>query len=394
MYWFEKIINKKKRFVIGLMSGTSVDGVDAALVEIEGNGPGSRIRLADFICVPYEKNIRNTLMDLHETFTVGLLSDMNFRLGEIFAESVLSLLSRSATSPEQIDIIGSHGHTIYHNPPSSSGEGCSTLQIGEIDIIAERTGITTIGDFRPRDMASGGEGAPLMPYADYLLFSGSGGCKLAQNIGGIANLTLVTENIEDVVAFDTGPGNCLIDLAVGLSTGWQMNYDHNGGIAASGRVEDSLLGEMLRISYFSMPPPKSTGRELFGIPLARKLYSEVESKRISLPDLISTLTQLTVDSIYSAYERFILPYHDVSEVILSGGGARNTEMVTRLGKKLDGIRLVLSDEYGIPAEAKEAVGFAVLANDVLAGINTNIKNVTGASKSSPLGKIAIGNISK
>jgi anhydro-N-acetylmuramic acid kinase len=381
------ILNRGERLVVGLMSGTSMDGIDAALVRIRGSGLETQLHLIEFVSIPYESGVLERLRDIDSTRD---LCELNFLIGEAFAEAALAVIRRSGFQVTDIDLIGSHGQTVYHNPPSSKKGVPSTMQIGELDVIAERTGITTIGDFRTRDVATGGEGAPLVPYVDYILFHEPGMVRIAQNIGGIANATVVTHGIEGVIAFDTGPGNMLMDRVMDLATDGKERYDRDGRVASQGSVSRDLLGRLLSHPFFTQPPPKSTGAELFGKEMALELYRPVEEKRISLSDLIATLLELTVESIALSYEWFILPKWEVKEVILSGGGCRNPILVERLKKRLGYLRFSTSEEYGIPVEAKEALAFAVLANELLSGNSTNLPSVTGARRHVPLGKIVLG----
>lgn len=389
MNWYESIARKRERLVIGLMSGTSMDGIDAALVKITGSGTGCGTELLDFLCIPYDEFISEELRSVNHGFSLGRLSDLNFLIGESFSEAASKLMRKNSLSSSDVDLIGSHGQTVYHNPPSAGNLHSSTMQLGESDVIAERTGVTTVSDFRTRDMASGGEGAPLIPYVDFLLFSSDGRTRIAQNIGGISNLTVVTESVDDVTAFDTGPGNALIDGVVGIHTAREISYDKSGNIASSGSVDRQLLERLMDNRYFRIPPPKSTGREVFGDELAGVLYEVVRTGKLSFEDLVSTLTQFTADTIYHSYKYFVFPVHDIDEVILSGGGARNGEIVKRLKQHMAEIRVSLSDEYGIPAEAKEALGFAVLANETIMGNPGNLPGVTGAVNASPVGKISV-----
>ena len=390
MKWLEKIVNNPVRLVIGLMSGTSMDGIDAALVNIQGNGLSTKVNLVEFICMPYEDSIVSELESLESNFSLSRLSDLNFAIGENFAKAAISLIEKSGIKLEEIDLIGSHGQTIFHKPPSSGSETFSTLQIGELDVIAERTGITTIGDFRTRDVASYGEGAPLVPYVDYILFHNSTKNRIAQNIGGIANCTLVAQELSDVMAFDSGPGNLLIDNLIKMATSNQRKYDENGELASKGEVNISLLYNLLNDPYYKKPPPKSTGKEKYGDKVAKELFNLIESNSISLEDMLSTLVEFTVDTIYNSYENFIFPDWEVDEVILSGGGAKNSAIVERLRERLNGIQLSVTDNYGIPIDSKEAVAFALLANETIFGNCANIPSVTGAESSSPIGKIVIG----
>src|SRR3989337_1720397 len=390
MNWLEPILNKQERLVVGLMSGTSMDGVDAALVRINGNELKTKIELIKFICFPYESSLLQTLENVISNGSTRQISELNFLVGEAFAKAALAVIKEARLSTSDIDLIGSHGQTIYHNPPSSKKGIPATTQIGELDVIAERTGITTIGDFRTRDVAAGGEGAPLVPYVDYLLFHKSGKVSIVQNVGGIANATVVTERIEDVIAFDTGPGNMLMDNIVSLTTNGEKRFDQDGRLASQGSVNKVLLEKLLSHPFFAKSPPKSTGAELIGKEKASELYALVKEKRISLNDLIATLLELTLESIAISYERFIFPKWNVSEVILSGGGARNPLFVKKLKKKIDHVKFSTSDDYGIPVEAKEAIAFAVLANELISGNCANLPSATGAERRVPLGKIVLG----
>ena len=366
-----------------------MDGIDAALVRVCGSGENTEVRIEDFVCREYSDVAKKLLLSAG-SLNAGSLSDLNFLLGQEFAAAVFDLLRKAGMKTTDVDLVGTHGQTIFHNPPSLGGNISSTLQLGETDVICEATGVTTVGDFRTRDMAAGGEGAPLIPYVDYLLFSRIGKNIIAQNIGGISNCTLVTGEFGELLAFDTGPGNSLIDSVAHLASGGKKSFDEDGAIAKQGSVKEDLLRSLMKNPYFDIKPPKSTGRELFGEEMVTRLFLLVEKKDILLPDLLRTLVEFTVCSIASAYERFVYPRADVGEVILSGGGAQNPVMVTRLREKLAPRRLCLSDEYGIPADAKEAVGFAVLANETVCGNRANAPGVTGARDATILGKISIG----
>jgi anhydro-N-acetylmuramic acid kinase len=386
------ILNKQERLVVGLMSGTSMDGVDAALVKIKGHGLETKIELIEFICLPYQTSLLQGLEEATLKGSTRRISEINFLVGQAFAEAALAVIREAGLRVANIDLIGSHGQTVFHNPPSSKKGVPSTLQIGELDVIAEHTGITTIGDFRTRDVAAGGEGAPLVPYADYILFHNPGKVCIAQNIGGIANATVVTESIDDVIAFDTGPGNILMDKVVSLATYGKEKYDTDGKLASQGSVDKELLEKLLSHPFFLQSPPKSTGAEVFGKEMALESYDLAKEKRISPRDLIRTLMELTVESIALSYERFISPKWRINEVILSGGGARNPILVERLKKRSNQLGFSTSDDYGIPADAKEAITFAILANELISGNFTNLPSVTGAKRRVPLGKTVFGNV--
>lgn len=386
------LFRMKEKVVVGLISGTSMDGIDAALLKISGKGADTKLELLEFVCAPYPAEIITRLERLTRECTPGDISGLNFLIGEAFAGAALAVIEKAGLAPNDVDLIGSHGQTISHNPPSSGLGIPSTLQIGEPDVIAERTGITTVGDFRTRDVAAGGEGAPLVPYADYILFMKPGETRIAQNIGGIANATVITESVGGVTAFDTGPGNMLMDRIMTLASGGKKRFDRDGKEASKGKVNEALLKELLSDPYFAKSPPKSTGEELFGSAAAGRLYGMAPGGGITLGDLMATVLMLTVESIALAYERFIFPLHDVREVILSGGGCRNTFLVDKLRQRLGGLKLTTTDDYGIPADAKEAVAFAVLANECISGNSGNLPGVTGAGRRVSLGKISPGGL--
>ncbi len=378
-----EIAGLRKRLVVGLMSGTSADGVDAALVEIEGNSLDTRVKLLAFETLPYPRDIAEAVRNL-QGGTTRQVCEMNFRLGEIFAQAALNVIRSSGAEPSDVHLIGSHGQTIYHMPDAAP-PARSTLQVGEPCVIAERTGIPTVADFRVRDVAAGGYGAPLIPYVDFLLFREPGRVRALQNIGGIANVTIVTPSLDGVFGFDTGPGNALIDEFVRGTTAGEHAFDKGGNLARGGEVEEEILQNLLEHPYFSLPPPKTTGREVFGPELVRKLISATPPEHRA--DMLATLTALTARSIKMSYDRFVFPEAVVDEVILSGGGCRNDYLVELLRELFAPVPVRLSDEFGVPADAKEAIGFAVLANETISGNPSNVPSATGASHPVVLGKI-------
>ncbi len=389
---FKELLKKRKKLVIGLMSGTSMDGIDSSLLSIQGSGTNTDFELISYRSIPYSRELRTKLSKLKTNVSLGLISELNFLIGEEFAKASLDIISDCGFKKDKIDLIGSHGQTIYHNPPSVKKSCASTMQIGELDVIAERTGITTVGDFRTRDIAASGEGAPIVPYVDYILFGKLKGVVLAQNIGGIANVTVVTKNMDEVIAFDTGPGNLLMDKVVNFLTDGEMSCDLNGNIASSGKVDRSLLKDLLSNPFFDREPPKSTGEELFGSSMAEELCALVHKKVIYDKDLIATLSRFTVESIANSYERFIYPKWNIEEIVVSGGGVNNVFLMKSLKERLQPKKLIRSEEYGIPADAKEAMAMAILANELISFNKTNIPSVTGAKRNVPLGKIALGSI--
>jgi len=385
----DKIINKKHKVVIGLMSGTSMDGIDAAVVEIKNSGLGTKIKPLGFVCRKYSAKLRKRLLEADEKTTIKEISELNHLVAVEFAKAARTCADKFVSGLSNVDLIGSHGQTVYHNPPSLRNGIASTVQLGDIDIIAEKTSVTTVGDFRQRDIAAGGEGAPIIPYIDYLLFHNySAYPVIAQNIGGIANATVITKDLYQTKAFDTGPGNMLMDGVIGLSTNGAKLFDRNGSIARKGMINQKLLNELLSDDYYRIKPPKSTGAEKFGSVMISNLYKRVKRQDISIEDMLRTLLALTVESMAQAYESFILTSYDVKKVILSGGGAKNSFLVDQLKLRLSQLEIITSDEVGITVDAKEAIGMSVLANELISGIKTNIPSCTGAKHNVPMGKVS------
>ena len=386
---------KPSHLVIGLMSGTSLDGVDAALVEITGSGEGTRIQLKHFVSVPFSNDVQAELLRVASQAPVPaqVISHLNFLLATLYTEAITQLCQEAGVSLSQVDLIGSHGQTIFHQSEPAPFCGrmvASTLQIGEGSLLAENTGVTTISDFRPRDMAAGGKGAPLIPYVDYLLFRDQQVGRVLLNVGGIANVTSLpaSARIEQVKAFDTGPGNMVIDALVRQFTNQAKTYDANGLIGAAGRVIEPLLETLLAHPFFSAPPPKTAGREQFGDEFVRQMLEP--STTASFEDLVCTATELTARSVASAVTRFILVETTVQQLVVSGGGARNAFLMQRLQSNLPDIKVLTSDDLGVPTAAKEAIGFAILANETLHLHAGNVPTATGAHHPVVLGKVAYG----
>ncbi len=368
---------------IGLMSGTSMDGVDAALVELGYTQDGVKVRLIASHTTAYPDEILTELLNV-SAFSVDDVARLNFALGEVFGQAALDVIEQSGVSHDQIDVIGSHGQTVSHQPRSLGGAG-ATLQLGEPAVIAERTGIVTVADFRVNDVAAGGDGAPLVPYVDWLLYAKSGRTIAAQNIGGIANVTVVTERLDDVIAFDTGPGNMPIDLAVLAETRGAARCDRDGTLAARGEVYTPLLDHLMVHPYLSIAPPKSTGAAEFGAEFVDGLRDRFSS--LTTEDFIATLTEFTARSIADAYRRFVLPRTTIDEVVLSGGGANNPELRRRIEAHVAPLPVFSSDAYGIDPDAKEAIAFALLAVETMLLRPANVPQATGARRPVVLGKI-------
>ncbi|ATF12083.1 anhydro-N-acetylmuramic acid kinase [Brevibacillus sp. HB1.4B] len=392
---------KNEHVLIGLMSGTSLDGIDAALVAIRTDEQGEieKVTLRDFFYMPYSDELREWVMNLCsvETARVDQLTAVHYGLSEWYAYAVQQLMQKAGVTTAEVDAVCMHGQTIWHiagrTPfpgPQGMTEVRASLQIGELSTLAERTGIPVVGNFRARDLAADGEGAPLVPYADYILFRHPQKGRLLQNIGGIANVTLLPASaaIEQVVAFDTGPGNMIMDQIVQLMTNGQMRYDEGGKLAAGGTVSSVLLEKWLQDPYYQIKPPKSTGREVYGKAFAQELFQDADQLGISQTDLLATVTALTATTIANAYVQFVLPTTKVEEVIVSGGGAHNQTLLAMLQRQLPtGMTVMTAQQFGMPDDAKEAVAFAILGHETLMGRPSNVPSVTGAKRAVPLGNI-------
>lgn len=378
--------------VVGLMSGTSADGVDAALVEIEGHKRPQQVRVQAHATYPYPDELRQEILTASypDSSSVDLLCHLNVTIGECFAAAVRQLVQTAGLRLDDIDLIGSHGQTVYHIPlvTTTPRRAVSTLQLGEPCVIAERTGITTVADFRPRDMAAGGLGAPLAPYGHFVLFAESERLKVVQNIGGIANVTVLAEaDPGAILAFDTGPGNMLIDEAVRHFTAGRQHYDIDGRMAASGKTHRALLSELLEHPFLARTPPKATGREMFGRGLWQEILRRAHDLRLSPAEVVCTLTAFTVEAIGRNYDQFVLPHWPIAEVVVCGGGANNPVLMRLLQERLPACAFTTPDDYGYPNATLEAVLFALLAHATVHGQAGNIPRTTGARHPVVLGKI-------
>ena len=394
MHPLHAIIHKPEKLIIGLMSGTSIDGIDAALVYVKGNGFQTKWELIAFDIFGYPPSLRQELIEFASTefWKADQFCRLNVVVGEYFALAAKQLCEKAAVPLEQVDLIGSHGQTIRHLPQASDLHNFSvraTLQIGEPAVIAKRCGIITVADFRPADVAVGGNGAPLVPYVDFLCFHSDHLNRGILNIGGIANLTLLPRagTLSQVIAFDTGPGNMLID---GITRHFfQKDYDQNGELARRGTVVAPLLLRWLEQPYFQKAPPKTTGREAFGEPFESQVLTDAAKMQIKPADLLATLTAFTAFSIFQAYQKFILPQTRLDELIVSGGGSRNKFLMQCLENYFQPVKIRKSDDLGVPVDAKEALSFAILANETVNGRVNNVPGATGASQATILGKICL-----
>ncbi len=370
------------RRVVGLLSGTSADGTDAALVEISGAGPSTHARLVAFESVPYDAALRARLHDARRA-SAEKLCELHVLMGETFARAALAVAAKAGLGARDIDLVGSHGQTVSHMPRSAFPVG-ATLQIGEASIIAELIGAPVVCDFRVRDVAAGGEGAPLVPLADYYLFRSPGRIRALQNIGGIANVTIVAHDLAGLVAFDTGPGNMPLDAVARAASAGAESFDRGGARAARGQIDAALVAELHRLPFFDRPPPRSTGREEFGDAWLAPLFGRFVGR---LDDLAATMTRFVAESIQRAYVRWVFPRTTVDELLVSGGGVHNATLMAHLAALFAPLPVRSTADVGLDPDAKEAVAFAILANETLFGLPGNIPGVTGARGPRVLGKI-------
>lgn len=361
------------------MSGTSLDGIDVAIIDIAGK----KITTLAHSGQSYTPSIRARLLAISNADChIAELSHLNFELGELYAKAVAETCRRHSIPLESLELIGSHGQTIYHK---GRGANPSTLQIGEAAVIAERLGVSVVSDFRTRDIAAGGQGAPLVPLVDRMLFQSATKSRVALNIGGIANITVLPKNAapDQVVAFDTGPGNMVIDQLVSLFTKGKDTFDKHGFIAAESYLNRALLDKLLKDSYYSAPPPKTAGREQYG----QEFIAKLRVTGLPVPDLISTATVFTAATIAIGIERFA---PGTSEVIVSGGGVHNRQLMVQIEAFLPACRVTTSAEFGVDPDCKEAIAFAVLAHRTWRRQPGNLPSATGASHPVILGKITPG----
>lgn len=413
--------------VLGMMSGTSADGIDVALARISGAPSNLKAKLLGHTSAKFPPALRKEILRVAEQrpISAGTLSQLSFRLGELFADAALAACRKFRVLPKRVSLIGSHGQTIFHQGraiPFFGSPTASTLQIGEPSVIAARTGITTVADFRPADIALGGQGAPLVPYADYLLYRHAKFGRVSLNLGGIANITVLPRACkpQQVLAFDTGPANMLIDALVSHFTRGRQRYDKNARFAQTGRPVPALIDELMRDPYLKLAPPKSTGREYYGNSYLKKILALGRRHRARPADLVCTATVFTALSIVDALDRFVLPKTKIHQLIISGGGAYNPVVlallsaafrdpraqgnshsipsilvgersIVRLHMKIahvPAIEVLPSSRLGIPEDAKEAFAFALLAYETFHQRPSNLPSATGARGPAILGKIS------
>lgn len=382
------------RLAIGLMSGTSADGIDAVLVEIIGCGVETRVSQRAFVSLPFSDEARTRILRVAAGDFGGSeeLCRMNFFLGALCADACEAVCRAADVDPHQVCFVGSHGQTVFHAPDMAMYLGRpvrGTLQIGEASVIAERLGCPVVSDFRVRDMAADGLGAPLVPYTEYLLYRDETRTIGLQNIGGIGNITILPQGcrLEDVFAFDTGPGNMVMDALVRRLTGGERTYDGGGRLAAAGRVSRPLLAWMLADPYLEKAPPKTTGRELYGEGYVRRLLAEAERLGVDLQDALATATRFTAEAVAVGLERFAPARPE--RLVVGGGGSWNETLLAHLRDCLPGCQVVTNEDLGRNSDAKEAVAFAVLANEAVFGVCNNAPAATGASRPVVMGKLSL-----
>ena len=384
----------KKTYAIGLMSGTSTDGVDVACIEFNSK---KEIKLIAFESYSYPDELKKSLLKIGNSgeTTAAEISSLNVKVGRCFANSVLKLISKHHLEKLALDFIGSHGQTISHTPKGgvygNQILSPSTLQIGDPSIISELTGLTVVSNMRLRDIAVGGTGAPLTPWAHQKLFENKNYPSAFLNLGGIANITFIPKTKDNgLFGFDCGPANMIIDRLVSCYTKNKKEFDDQGKIASNGKIHKKELDWLMRNPYLSKNPPKSTGREDFGKEFSEKLMLRFESKKISINDALATTTAFTVETICHSIDKFFPKNKPICELIVGGGGTKNKTLMSFLETKLNPIPVILSDDKGFPHEAVEAVCFALLALATISNMPSNILASTGAKSEVVLGNITPG----
>jgi len=395
-----RVRDAEKRIVAGLMTGTSLDGVDAVVVRLRGTGTSMDVEVLSFVHYPYPDALRTALLRLAESEAsvssddgpTADLARMNVRLPRLYAEAVEAAMTGAGLPLHELHLVGSHGQTVRHLPEPVSFAGDrvrATLQVGDPSTLAQHLDAVVVGNFRAADVALGGQGAPFAPYLDHVLFSDEDASRLLLNLGGIANVTLLPAGgaLSDVLAFDTGPANMVIDA---LATHfYDAAYDEDGAKAAKGTPDHDLLADLLSDDYFTQPPPKSTGRERFGRAFAQQIIDAADARDLSPEDAMATATLLTAASVYQAYARFVRPETPVDAVIASGGGVHNPTLWTMLEEAFSPIPMQTVADHGLDVDAKEALCFAVLAHETINGVPTNLPSVTGASRRTLLGTVSV-----
>ena len=392
------LFRKKEKLICGVMSGTSLDGIDVAIVRVSGCGTSTTFSSEAFDTIPYSDAVRQGLLAIQSSQSLDDVARGNIALGFVFADAIKAVCANHNIPLQLVDVIGLHGQTIWHAPEKKEIFGKlanGTLQIGDPSAVAKQCGVITIGDFRVADCSVSGEGAPLMPYIDYILFQSNEESRALLNIGGIANLALLPKGctINDVLGFDTGPGNMLIDAL--CQRYFNCKYDKDGAIAKSGKVNEALLTKLMDTPFIRRTPPKSTGRETFGKQFIEEVCSDADRLPITPTDLLTTISIFTAKSISHNFNETVKNKNiHLNELIVSGGGAHNQFLISAIEQFINeqqglDVRVVKSDKYGINVDAKEAIGFALLANEMINEVPANVPKATGASTQTILGKLAL-----
>jgi anhydro-N-acetylmuramic acid kinase len=385
-----EVHRKPERLAVGLMSGMSMDGLDLALVRLRGAPPRLQVDLLASETVPYDDALR-TRIRVATTGSAAEACRLSFDLAERWAAQVLGFLGRARTKPGQVDLLGSHGQTLHHVPRAQGGGRAYTMQVGDGDVLAERTGILTVSDFRPRDIAAGGEGAPLIPYADWCLWARPGEVSACVNLGSIANVTVVTEASDRVLAFDMGPANALIDGLARAVPGVHGGIDRDGALSAAGRVHEPMLAALMarRAAFLAAPPPKSAGFDDFGPALAADLAREFAA--VDARDRVRTAVEFTARALARAFGQHVRPrFPALRRVRFSGGGTRNPTLMSAIRQHVEPLGLAAEVLPADWSAAKEAVGFALLADATVRGVPSSLPGATGAAHAAVLGKISLG----
>ncbi|MFI3603297.1 anhydro-N-acetylmuramic acid kinase AnmK [Vagococcus fluvialis] len=367
-------------YAVGIMSGTSLDGIDVALVKITGE----TYELVDFQSYSFELGMKEKISRslAKETSDVELICSLNFELAYLFGDAVLKICEHNKMNSSDLEFVASHGQTVYHHPKNANGLVSSTLQIGESSIIAEMTKTTVVSDFRPRDMAVGGQGAPIVPFSEYVMYRSQTSQRILQNIGGISNATIIPKNgaLDKIVAFDCGPGNMIIDEL--CRHFYNEEYDRDGQYGSLGTVNEALLQDFMSHPFIAKPAPKTTGREEFGKQYVEEMLAKYPD--ISANDFIKTATLFTAKAISSA----VTPYLELpTELIVGGGGSYNPVLIELLKEELPEVKVMIQEDIGLSSDAKEAVAMVVLGHRTINKLPSNVPSATGASRDVILGKV-------
>lgn len=387
----EELSKKQTKLIIGLMSGTSVDGIDVVLLKVTGSGTNTKFEQLEFETYPFPEGLKEFVLknSLKDTSNVEDICRLNMLYPQLYAEAIFKLCEKAKIKISDVDLIGNHGQTIHHLPKPHQMFGytvTSTLQISDTSALAKLTGVVTVGNFRNADMAFGGQGAPLVPYFDYIIFSSKEKNRGLLNIGGISNMTVLPKNctVKDVLAFDCGPGNMIIDGL--MKKFYSKSYDKDGEIAQSGKLNEKLFSFLKEHEYYQVSPPKSTGREIFG----EKYIEQILNVAGNIPkeDIIRCVTEITAYAIHYNYEKYMKSETEIEELLASGGGAHNKYMMQLLQKYFGSAKVMKIEEYGFSSDAKEAICFAILANETISGNPANVPRTTGAKEPVILGTIS------